>query len=129
MKRSICSVLALGAMAMFLMVANSTVLSEVPKEDIYSPGALKPTDSNLKVNVGDPLPDFNLSAVSGGQVSLSQFLGEKNLVIPFVPAAWTTVCSDHWPGYNIAKEVFDRYDAILLGILVDNIPTLYAWTN
>jgi peroxiredoxin len=129
MRRSICSLLWLGAVAMFLMVANSTVRSEVPKEDIYSPGVLKPTDSTLKVNVGDPLPDFTLPAVSGGQVSLSQFLGEKNLVISFVPAAWTPVCSDQWPGYNIAKEIFDRYDAILLGISVDNIPTLYAWTN
>ena len=129
MKRSICSALLLGAVALFLVVADSTVRSEVPKEDIYSPGVLEPTDSTLKVNVDDPLPDFTLPAVSGRQVSLSQFLGEKNLVISFVPAAWTPVCSDQWPGYNIAKEIFDRYDAILLGISVDNIPTLYAWTN
>jgi peroxiredoxin (alkyl hydroperoxide reductase subunit C) len=39
------------------------------------------------------------------------------------------VCSDQWPGYNIAKDLFDQNDAILLGITVDNIPTLYAWTN
>ncbi len=129
MKRSICSILWLSAVALFLVLANSSVRSEVPKEDIYSPGVLKPTDSTLKVNVGDPLPDFTLPAVSGPQVSLSQFLGKKNLVISFVPAAWTPVCSDQWPGYNIAKEIFDQYDATLLGISVDNIPTLYAWTN
>jgi peroxiredoxin (alkyl hydroperoxide reductase subunit C) len=27
------------------------------------------------------------------------------------------------------KELFDAHDAILMGITVDNIPTLYAWTN
>jgi peroxiredoxin len=129
MKRDICFIQLVGVIAGFLIMANATVHPEVPKGDIYNPGILKATDSTLKVNVGDPLPDFTLPAVSGRQVSLSQFLGEKNLVISFVPAAWTPVCSDQWPGYNIAKEIFDRYDAILLGISVDNIPTLYAWTN
>ena len=60
---------------------------------------------------------------------MSQYRGKKNVVISFVPAAWTPVCSDQWPGYNIAKEYFDQSDAILLGVTVDNIPTLYAWTK
>jgi len=34
-----------------------------------------------------------------------------------------------WPGYNIVKDLFDANDAVLLGITVDNIPTLFAWTN
>ena len=92
-------------------------------------GKLKPTDSVLKVKVGDVAPDFILPAVEGGTVSLSQYKGKKNVVISFVPAAWTPVCSDQWPGYNISKNLFDKHDAILLGITVDNIPTLYAWTK
>ncbi len=51
------------------------------------------------------------------------------MVLSFIPAAWTAVCSDQWPGYNIAKELFDAHNAILIGISVDNIPTLFAWTN
>lgn len=129
MKRDICLIPLVGVIAGFLIMANATVYPEVPKGDIYNPGILKATDSTLKVKVGDPLPDFSLPAVSGSQVSLSHFLGKKNLVISFVPAAWTPVCSDQWPGYNIAKEIFDRYDATLLGISVDNTPTLFAWTN
>jgi peroxiredoxin (alkyl hydroperoxide reductase subunit C) len=46
-----------------------------------------------------------------------------------VPAAWTPVCSDQWPGYNIVQDIFESHDAVLLGITVDNIPTLYSWTN
>jgi peroxiredoxin len=125
--KKLCLVLVGGIMVGLLV--PGIAVSEVPKADIYNPGILKPTDSTLKVKVGDPLPDFTLPAVDGGQVSLSQFLGKKNLVISFVPAAWTPVCSDQWPGYNIAKEIFDKYDAILLGISADNIPTLFAWTN
>ena len=125
--KKLCLVLVGGIMVGLL--AQGIAVSEVPKQDVYNPGILKPTDSTLKVKVGDPLPDFTLPAVAGGQVSRSQFLGKKNLVISFVPAAWTPVCSDQWPGYNIAKEIFDKYDAILLGISADNIPTLFAWTN
>ncbi len=99
------------------------------KENIYDPGKLKPTDSSLKVKVGDRAPDFALPSLSGETVSLRQYLGKKNVVLSFVPAAWTPVCSDQWPGYNIAKDLFDKYDAVLLGITVDNIPTLFAWTN
>ncbi len=39
------------------------------------------------------------------------------------------MCSQQWPGYNIAKDLFEKYDAIVIGITVDNIPTLYAWTH
>ncbi|MFC1567218.1 peroxiredoxin [Thermodesulfobacteriota bacterium] len=104
-------------------------LSEAFKENIYNPGELKPIDSTLKVQVGSKAPDFTLPSISGEQVSLSRFKGNKNVVISFVPAAWTPVCSDQWPGYNIVKEIFEKNDAILLGITVDNIPTLHAWTN
>jgi peroxiredoxin (alkyl hydroperoxide reductase subunit C) len=104
-------------------------ISEAFKENIYNLGTLKPVDSVLKVKVGNRTPDLTLSAVSGERISLSQYRGKKNVVLSFVPAAWTPVCSDQWPGYNIVKDVFDENDAILLGITVDNLPTLFAWTN
>ena len=99
------------------------------KDSIYYVDTMKPVDSLLKVKVGDRAPDFALSAVGGGTVTLSQFQGKKNVVLSFVPAAWTPVCSDQWPGYNIAKPLFEQHDAVLLGITVDNVPTLYAWTK
>ena len=103
--------------------------SEAYKDNIYSTGELKPVDSVLKVKVGDMAPDFMLFSITGQKVTLSQYRGKKNVVLSFVPAAWTPVCSDQWPGYNIVKDLFDKNDAVLLGITVDNIPTLYAWTN
>ncbi|MBN1366117.1 MAG: redoxin domain-containing protein [Syntrophaceae bacterium] len=114
----------------FCLIAHSAyALSEAYKNNIYNTGELKPVDSVLKVKVGKKAPDFMLKAVSGKVISLKDYHGKKNVVISFVPAAWTPVCSDQWPGYNIVKEVFDLNDAVLLGITVDNIPTLYSWTN
>jgi peroxiredoxin (alkyl hydroperoxide reductase subunit C) len=110
------------------LVAGQTI-SDAYKGNIYQPGKLKPVDSVLKVKVGDPAPDFTLASVTGEKVSLRQYRDKKNVVLSFVPAAWTPVCSDQWPGYNIIKGVFDEHESVLLGITVDNIPTLFAWTN
>ena len=118
-----------GLLAIFFWASAAHGRSDAYKENIYPVGKLKPTDSVLKLKVGDRAPDFTLPAVRGDKVTLSQYRGKKNVVISFVPAAWTPVCSDQWPGYNIAQDFFDQNDAILLGITVDNIPTLYAWTN
>jgi peroxiredoxin len=114
-----------------VMAVAVPVHSQAPgfSDNIYQVGTLKPTDSIPRLKIGDMAPDFSLPAVGGGKVSLGQYKGRKNVVISFVPAAWTPVCSDQWPGYNIAKSLFDKHDAILLGITVDNIPTLYAWTR
>ncbi len=127
MKRTVigCWVLLCGmALASGGVVAQSTI----PGESIYNPGQLKPFDSTLKVKTGDKAPDFTLPAVSGKRVTLSDFFGKKNVVLSFVPAAWTPVCSDQWPGYNLVKDVFDMNETVILGITVDNLPTLHAWT-
>jgi len=132
MKRTICSPLLIAVFMTLLILPTAPPafgLSDAYKGNIYDAGRLKPTDSALKVRVGQKAPDFSLPAVSGGMVSLKDYSGKKNVVLTFVPAAWTPVCSDQGPGYNIMKDLFEAHDAILLGISVDNIPTLFSWTN
>ena len=128
-KRLAILILVTGVLPLFASAPMVFGLSDAYKGNIYQMGTLKPIDSVLKVKVGDRAPDFTLPSVSGEKIFLSQFRGKKNVVLSFVPAAWTPVCSDQWPGYNIAKDIFNQYDAVLLGITVDNIPTLFAWTN
>ncbi len=131
MKRAFCTgiFLAMAALVMNPPLVMAQTKSEAFKDNIYNTGTLKPRDSVLKVKVGQKAPDFTLPAVAGGKVTLSQYRGKKNVVLSFVPAAWTPVCSDQWPGYNIAQDIFEQHNAMLLGITVDNIPTLFAWTN
>jgi peroxiredoxin (alkyl hydroperoxide reductase subunit C) len=121
-------VMAFG-MAAWLLAAAAPCAAQTLKDSIYNPGVLKPIDSTLKVKRGQAAPDFTLPAISGEKVRLSQYRGKKNVVISFVPAAFTPVCSDQWPGYNMARGLFEQHDATLLGITVDSIPTLYAWTR
>jgi peroxiredoxin len=96
---------------------------------LWDPGKLQPRASKLKVRVGDMAPDFSLPSISGQEVSLGDFRGKKNVVLSFVPAAWTPVCSEQWPGYNLGREEIQKRDAVILGISVDNVPTLHAWAE
>ncbi len=127
--KTVITMLAAAVVLAAVPAAGAPTVSEALKGSIYDPGHLKPIDSVLTVKVGDRAPDFTLPAIAGGKVSLSDYLGKKNVVISFVPAAWTPVCSGQWPGYNAFKEIFDQHNAILLGISVDNVPTLFAWTH
>ncbi|MFP4071889.1 MAG: peroxiredoxin [Desulfovibrionales bacterium] len=116
----------------FLLPALLTIALAAPafsQVSTYPEEELKPRDSELKVAVGEKVPDFSLPSVHHGRVGLDQYLGKKNIVLSFVPAAWTPVCTGQWPGYNIAQELFVQNDAVLLGISVDNVPTLWAWTQ
>ena len=118
--------------ALTIFVHADFVRADEPEnfhELIFNPGQLKPVDSELKVKVGEAAPDFTLPSIQGKKVTLSQFKGSKNIVLSFVPAAWTPVCSDQWPGYVFARQLFEKNNAIILGITVDNIPTLHAWTR
>jgi len=119
----------IAALMVFYYAASAVALSDAYKNNVFNTGRLQPVDSVLKVKVGQKAPDFTLPAVSGKKISLHDFRGKKNVVLSFVPAAWTPVCSDQWPGYNIVQDIFDQHEASLLGITVDNIPTLFSWTN
>jgi peroxiredoxin (alkyl hydroperoxide reductase subunit C) len=102
-------------------VSDGRVLAEA--------GERKPIDSELRVKAGDAAPDFTLESVSGKTVSLSDYRGRSNVMISFIPAAWTPVCSDQWPGYAITEDLFKSRDTVILGISTDNVPTLHAWTS
>jgi len=126
------SLLAYLILPVLLAIVPALVLAQetsIPKERIYQTGQLKPLDSVLKVKIGDPAPDFSLPTIDGGKVALSDFRGKKNVVLSFVPAAWTPVCSGQWPGYNIVQDMFEETQTALIGVSVDNVPTLHAWVQ
>ncbi len=126
-------VIYIAIMSILLMFIGfnefSTAGSSAYDDKIFNPGQLKPLDSQVKVKTGEKAPDFTLPSIMGKNVRLSSFIDKKNIMLTFIPAAWTPVCSDQWPGYNIAENLFKQYDTHLIGISVDNIPTLFAWTR
>ncbi|MBI5518830.1 MAG: redoxin domain-containing protein [Desulfovibrio sp.] len=131
-RRNAASLLFAAALAVVALLGPAPAAALDLKDMILDPGPLKPVDSVIKVRPGQMAPDFSLPGVIFGQggkrlVHLSDYRGRKNVMLSFVPAAFTPVCSDQWPGYNLAKDLFDEYDTVVLGISVDNLPSQYAW--
>lgn len=48
---------------------------------------LPPSDLE-RVQVGDPAPDFTLASLAGPNVTLSDFQGDKNVVLVFYRGHW-----------------------------------------
>ena len=128
MKRLETRVLTVAAIVVAVLSISGRAEAGL-RDSLFAVGRLKPIDSQLKVAVGETAPDFSLTSVEGKDVTLRKYRRKKTVVLSFVPAAWTPVCSDQWPGYDLAEGVFKENDAVLLGITVDNVPTLNAWVK
>ncbi len=114
--RSIAIIFTFGMFSLFILTQGVFAISDVYKENIYQVGRLKPIDSVLRVKKGQVAPDFTLPSISGEKVSLKQYRGKKNVVLSFVPAAWTPVCSDQWPGYNWSRGFLTNTMQFSLGL-------------
>lgn len=97
------------ALCLLLLLSGS---AQAEVTNIYDPGKLPPTDSHIKVQVGQMAPDFALPDITGKTVRLSDFRGKDNVVLSFVPAAFTPVCSQQWPGYNLAEKLLKADNAM-----------------
>jgi peroxiredoxin len=75
---------------------------------------------NPPPEVGQPAPDFRLKGPGGQPVSLSEYLGHKNVLLVFYPLAFSPVCTHQLP--EIQKELahFQELDTEVLGISVDS---------
>jgi peroxiredoxin len=73
--------------------------------------------------VGDKAPDFTLKSTSGDMVSLSQWKGQKNVLVAFFPLAFTGVCTAENCAFTEDYAKFDGKDTIVLPISVDATPS------
>src|SRR5258708_39456517 len=80
---------------------------------------------NLKV--GDVAPDFTLKKANKEDWTLSQFQGKKNVVLAFVPFAFSSVCSAQLPSYEAELDRFKDLDAEVVSISMDPTPAITAW--
>jgi peroxiredoxin len=74
--------------------------------------------------VGAKAPDFSLKSTSGDMVTLSQFKGQKNVLIAFFPLAFTGVCTAENSAFTEDYSKFESKDTVVLPVSVDSGPTL-----
>jgi peroxiredoxin len=84
----------------------------------------------MSIQVGDKAPDFTLvtKAADGPQlVKLSEIVGQSNIVLLFVPMAFTGVCTTELCDISNGISEFEALDAKVFGISGDNPFAQAAW--
>ena len=74
--------------------------------------------------VGDKAPEFSLLDQHGNTVSLSDFAGEKNVVLYFYPKAMTPGCTVQAQGLRDTKAELDAHNVVVLGVSIDPVKRL-----
>ena len=78
------------------------------------------------LQIGDIAPDFSLKA-GKEEWRLKNFRGKKNVVLAFVPYAFSSTCSAQLPSYEAELDRFKEFDAEVVSISMDSTYTLEAW--
>jgi peroxiredoxin len=86
----------------------------------------------MSIKVGDQAPDFTLvtkSAEGPQLVKLSDLIGKSNIVLLFVPMAFTGVCTTEFCEISAGISEYESLDAKVLGISGDNPFAQAAWAE
>ncbi len=86
----------------------------------------------MSIKVGDKAPDFTLvSQTANGPelVTLSDLVGKSNIVLLFVPMAFTGVCTTEFCEISKGLSEYEALDAKVLGISGDNPFAQDAWAK
>jgi len=70
---------------------------------------------------GERAPAFTLPAVPDGKVRLSQFKGEKNVVLYFYPRDNTPGCTTEACDFRDNMAAITRQDTVVLGVSKDSL--------
>ncbi|MEU8467493.1 peroxiredoxin [Streptomyces sp. NPDC029006] len=83
----------------------------------------------MAIQVGDKAPDFELKDNHGRTVRLSEFHGDKNVVLLFYPFAFTGVCTGELCELRDNLPKFSDRDTQLLAVSNDSIHTLRVFAE
>jgi len=86
----------------------------------------------MPIQSGDTAPDFTLVTIGAEGpelVKLSDLVGKSNLVLLFVPMAFTGVCTTEFCDISAGIAEYEALDAKVLGISGDNPFAQKAWAE
>jgi glutaredoxin-dependent peroxiredoxin len=85
----------------------------------------------MALSIGDQAPGFTLKRKAGDlvDVSLADYKGKKNVVLLFVPLAYTSVCTDELCSVSGGLSDYEGLDAEVLAISVDSPFAQEAWAE
>jgi peroxiredoxin len=83
----------------------------------------------MAIEVGTEAPDFELKNQHGETVKLSDFRGEKNVVVVFYPFAFTGVCTGELCSLEKELPQFQNDDVQILAVSNDSPFTLRVFSE
>jgi glutaredoxin-dependent peroxiredoxin len=111
------------------IMALGTCLLLAATASAQAPNAAPPPPPSVKV--GQAAPDFTARylAIENGRpsfksVKLSDFKGQKNVVLAFFPAAFSPGCTNEMAKYQETSGQFNSNNTVILGMSVDS-----TWAN
>jgi len=78
----------------------------------------------MTVEVGQQAPDFTLADQSGGTVTLSDFRGDKNVLLMFYPFAFTGRCTGELCTIRDRYTDFVNDDTVVLSVSCDPVASI-----
>mgnify|MGYP003623161728 CR=1 FL=1 len=81
------------------------------------------------LKIGDVAPDFTLKTADKNEWRLSSFRGKKNVVLAFIPYAFSGVCSTQIPSYEAELNRFKDFNTEVVSISQDSLVALDAWSK
>ena len=83
----------------------------------------------MTLSLGTAAPDFELSDQNGNKVSLSSFKGKKNVVLLFIPFAFTGTCTGELCAMRDDLAAFQNENVELLALSCDSMFTQRIWAE
>ena len=83
----------------------------------------------MTITIGSVAPDFELNDQNGNKVSLSSFKGKKNVVLLFIPFAFTGTCTGELCAMRDDLASFQNDNVELLALSCDSMFTQRIWAE
>lgn len=83
----------------------------------------------MSVEIGQSAPDFTLTNQYGEQVTLSDYRGEKNVLLMFYPFAFTGTCTGELCTIRDRYTDFVNDDSVVLSVSCDSHHTLRVFSE
>ena len=81
----------------------------------------------MSLQVGDQAPDFTLNDQNNQERTLSEFRGDRNVLVVFYPLAFSGICTGELD--QLRDDLAEFTGVQVLAVSVDSVYTLKAWSN
>ena len=81
----------------------------------------------VTIGTGDRAPEFDLEETRERRIRLSDFLGQKNVLLVFHPFAFTPVCEDEARDLQANLQSFHDAGTEIVFVSCDPAPARQAW--